>query len=194
MLLKLQLSFMSLDGLAKEADGTIQFGWLINLLRAATGSVWVAIVVGAAVFGIGHAYQGAKAMLRACFIGLQLAYLFVTVDSLIRHPWSTPCSARHCAGFPESSLHCACGLEPKANRKDLNSGLPGNAVGKNSLKCSVVTGYGLTCNMFLIKCRAFGAHFSIFTQIPAWRPGLRTTGPRPNLEIPNASLQISRQI
>jgi membrane protease YdiL (CAAX protease family) len=58
-------------------------GWLVNLLRAATGSVWVAIVVGAAVFGIGHAYQGAKAMLRTGFVGLQLAYLFVAVDSLI---------------------------------------------------------------------------------------------------------------
>jgi membrane protease YdiL (CAAX protease family) len=58
-------------------------GWLVNLLRAATGSVWVAIVVGAAVFAIGHAYQGTKAMLRTGFVGLQLAYLFVTVDSLI---------------------------------------------------------------------------------------------------------------
>jgi membrane protease YdiL (CAAX protease family) len=58
-------------------------GWLVNLLRAATGSVWAAIVVGAAVFGIGHAYQGTKAMLRTGFIGLQLAYLFVAVDSLI---------------------------------------------------------------------------------------------------------------
>ncbi len=58
-------------------------GWLVNLLRAATGSVWVAIVLGAAVFAVGHAYQGAKAMLRTGFVGLQLAYLFVAVDSLI---------------------------------------------------------------------------------------------------------------
>jgi membrane protease YdiL (CAAX protease family) len=58
-------------------------GWLVNLLRAATGSVWVAIVAGAAVFAIGHVYQGSKAMLRTGFIGLQLAYLFVAVDSLI---------------------------------------------------------------------------------------------------------------
>jgi len=58
-------------------------GWLVNLLRAATGSVWIAIVAGAAVFGIGHAYQGTKGMLRTGFIGLQLAYLFVAVDSLV---------------------------------------------------------------------------------------------------------------
>jgi uncharacterized protein len=58
-------------------------GWLVNLLRAATGSVWIAIVAGAAVFGIAHAYQGAKGMLRTGFVGLQLAYLFVAVDSLV---------------------------------------------------------------------------------------------------------------
>jgi membrane protease YdiL (CAAX protease family) len=58
-------------------------GWLVNLFRAATGSVWVAIVAGAAIFAIGHAYQGVKAILRTGFIGLQLAYLFVAVDSLI---------------------------------------------------------------------------------------------------------------
>jgi membrane protease YdiL (CAAX protease family) len=58
-------------------------GWLINLLRVMTGSVWIAIAVGVAVFGVAHAYQGAKGMLRASFIGLQLAALFVYVDSLI---------------------------------------------------------------------------------------------------------------
>jgi membrane protease YdiL (CAAX protease family) len=58
-------------------------GWLVNLLRVMTGSVWAAICVGAVVFGFAHAYQGLKGMLRACFIGLQLAALFVYVDSLI---------------------------------------------------------------------------------------------------------------
>ena len=38
---------------------------------------------------------------------------------------------------------------------------------KNSLNCSVTTGSSLTCNMFLIKCRAFGAHSSISTHFPA---------------------------
>jgi hypothetical protein len=35
------------------------------------------------VFGIGHAYPGAKAMLRSVFVGLQLAILYVMVGSLI---------------------------------------------------------------------------------------------------------------
>ena len=58
-------------------------GWLVNLLRVATGSTWVAVVAGAIVFGVGHAYQGAIAMLRTGFVGLQLAILYVVVGSLI---------------------------------------------------------------------------------------------------------------
>ena len=38
---------------------------------------------------------------------------------------------------------------------------------KNSLNCSAATGSSLTCNMFLTKCRAFGAHSSISTHFPA---------------------------
>lgn len=58
-------------------------GWLVNLLRTATGSVWIAIAVGSALFGIGHAYQGVRGVLRTGFVGLQLAILFVVVDSLV---------------------------------------------------------------------------------------------------------------
>jgi membrane protease YdiL (CAAX protease family) len=67
-------------------------GWLLNILRAATGSVWIAVLAGAIVFGIGHAYQGAKGMLRTAFVGLQLGALYVLVGSLI------PGQALH-AGF-----------------------------------------------------------------------------------------------
>jgi membrane protease YdiL (CAAX protease family) len=69
-------------------------GWLVNLLRVATGSTWAAVVLGAIVFGMGHAYQGAKAMLRTVFVGLQLAVLYVVVGSLIPgqvlHAWRRP--------------------------------------------------------------------------------------------------------
>ena len=58
-------------------------GWLVNLLRAATGSAWAAVGAAAIVFGLGHAYQGVKGMLRALFVGLQLAILYVMVGSLI---------------------------------------------------------------------------------------------------------------
>jgi membrane protease YdiL (CAAX protease family) len=58
-------------------------GWLINFLRAASGSTSIAVVAGALAFGIGHAYQGVTGMLRTAFIGVQLALLFVAVGSLI---------------------------------------------------------------------------------------------------------------
>lgn len=58
-------------------------GWLVNLLHAATGSAWIAVVLGAIVFGVGHASQGAWAMLRTALIGVQLGALFVWVGSLI---------------------------------------------------------------------------------------------------------------
>jgi membrane protease YdiL (CAAX protease family) len=58
-------------------------GWLVNILWVASGSVWVAVIVGAAMFGIGHAYQGITGMLRTAFIGLQLGALFVAMGSLI---------------------------------------------------------------------------------------------------------------
>ncbi len=55
----------------------------MNILRAATRSTWAAVVIGAVVFGIGHAYQGVIGMLRTTFVGLQLAILFVAVGSLV---------------------------------------------------------------------------------------------------------------
>jgi uncharacterized protein len=58
-------------------------GWLMNIVRAATGSTWVAVAAGGSVFGIAHVYQGVKAMLRTVFVGLQLAILYVMVGSLI---------------------------------------------------------------------------------------------------------------
>lgn len=58
-------------------------GWLINVFGVAAGSVWLGVAFSTAAFGIGHAYQGVKGMLRAAFVGLQLALLFVLVRSLI---------------------------------------------------------------------------------------------------------------
>lgn len=58
-------------------------GWLVNFLWAATGSVWAAVAASAILFGIGHAYQRTWGMLRAAFVGLQLAILFVAVGSLL---------------------------------------------------------------------------------------------------------------
>jgi uncharacterized protein len=58
-------------------------GWLMNILMAATGSAWIAVGIGAIVFGVGHAYQGIKGVLRAIFVAIQLGVLYVLVGSLI---------------------------------------------------------------------------------------------------------------
>jgi uncharacterized protein len=58
-------------------------GWLMNILMAATGSAWIAVGTGAIVFGVGHAYQGIKGVLRAIFVAVQLGVLYAMVGSLI---------------------------------------------------------------------------------------------------------------
>jgi membrane protease YdiL (CAAX protease family) len=58
-------------------------GWLVNLLWAVTGSWWSAVAIGAALFGIGHAYQGPRGVLRTGFVGLQLGLLYVFIGNLI---------------------------------------------------------------------------------------------------------------
>jgi membrane protease YdiL (CAAX protease family) len=75
--------FMVVCLTAGTCEELLYRGWLINVLGLATGSAWFGVAFSAAVFGIGHAYQGGKGMLRAGFIGLQLALLFVFVGSLI---------------------------------------------------------------------------------------------------------------
>jgi len=40
-------------------------------------------------------------------------------------------------------------------------------LGQNFLNYSIATGSSMTCDMFLIKCRAFGARFSFSMHIPA---------------------------
>ena len=75
--------FMAVSLTAGTCEELLWRGWLINVLGVATGSVWLGVAFSAAVFGIGHAYQGWKGMLRTGLIGLQLALLFVFVGSLI---------------------------------------------------------------------------------------------------------------
>jgi membrane protease YdiL (CAAX protease family) len=75
--------FVFLSLTAGICEELLYRGWLVNILRVATGSVWAAVGVSSAMFGLGHAYQGAKGMLRTTFVGLQLALLFVYVNSLI---------------------------------------------------------------------------------------------------------------
>ena len=66
-------------------------GWLVNFLAAGIGTAWGGVVVGAAVFGCAHAYQGSRGMLLAGGLGLLFGGVFVTLGSLV------PCQVFHAA-------------------------------------------------------------------------------------------------
>lgn len=69
-------------------------GWLVNFLRSFTHSLWISVVLGAAAFGIAHAYQGFKGMFATGFLGLIFGIIFITTNSL----------------FPGQVLHFAINL------------------------------------------------------------------------------------
>jgi membrane protease YdiL (CAAX protease family) len=79
-------------------------GWLLNVIAAASGSVFVALIVSSIVFGLAHFYQGPNGMLGAGVLGVVFGTLFIVSGSL----------------FPVQALHALI---------DLNNGL---ALGKIS--------------------------------------------------------------
>lgn len=76
-------AFMAVCLTAGICEELLYRGWLLNVLQAATGSVWAAVAIDALVFGACHLYQGRWAAVRTGFVGLQLALLFVATGSLI---------------------------------------------------------------------------------------------------------------
>ena len=78
--------------------------WLLNVIAAATGSLWIALVLSSIVFGVAHFYQGRSGMIGASVLGIVFGAVFVATGSL----------------FPGQALHALM---------DLNNGL---ALGKVS--------------------------------------------------------------
>ena len=58
-------------------------GWLQNLLAYGTGSVWIGLILGAVIFGFGHAYQGKMGMVQTGIIGLIFGVVFIFTKSLM---------------------------------------------------------------------------------------------------------------
>lgn len=56
-------------------------GFLIAVLAAATNA-WAAVLLAAFIFGLGHAYQGPKGILKTGLVGLALGGLFALTGSL----------------------------------------------------------------------------------------------------------------
>ena len=62
-------------------EEVIYRGFLIAVLAAAM-STWAAVLLAAFIFGLGHAYQGPKGILKTGLVGLVLGWFFVLTGSL----------------------------------------------------------------------------------------------------------------
>jgi uncharacterized protein len=58
-------------------------GWLQNMLSHGIGSIWIGLVLGAVIFGVGHAYQGKMGMVQTGIIGLVFGVVFIFTKSLV---------------------------------------------------------------------------------------------------------------
>jgi membrane protease YdiL (CAAX protease family) len=57
-------------------------GWLVAFLGALTGSIWLGILIGGAIFGLGHSYQGPRGIVTTGVLGLLFGVLYVGIGSL----------------------------------------------------------------------------------------------------------------
>lgn len=76
-------------------------GWLLNLIGASTGSVWIGLLLSSVAFGLGHAYQGPQGILSTGFVGLLLGLIIIFVGSLV------PAQIIHAFINLSSGLMCA---------------------------------------------------------------------------------------
>ena len=58
-------------------------GWLVSFLGAASGSIWIGMVLAAVLFGFGHAYQGRAGIIGTGILGILFGAMFVLVRSLV---------------------------------------------------------------------------------------------------------------
>jgi membrane protease YdiL (CAAX protease family) len=58
-------------------------GWLVSILGAACGSIWIGMVAAAVLFGFGHAYQGRQGIIGTGILGILFGAMFVLVRSLV---------------------------------------------------------------------------------------------------------------
>ena len=79
----------------------LYWGWLLHLIGASTGSIWIGLLLSSVAFGLGHAYQGPQGILSTGFVGLLLGLIFLWVGSLI------PVQILHAFINLSSGLMCA---------------------------------------------------------------------------------------
>ena len=76
-------------------------GWLLHLIAASTGSVFIGLLLSSVAFGLGHAYQGLQGVLSTGVVGFLLGLVFLWVGSLI------PVQILHAFINLSSGLMCA---------------------------------------------------------------------------------------
>lgn len=78
-----RLGFAGLSLSAGIGEELVFRSFLIPALTVATGSIWFAAVLSAAVFGLLHTYQHSFGSIRAALLGLVLAVPFIVTGSVI---------------------------------------------------------------------------------------------------------------
>jgi membrane protease YdiL (CAAX protease family) len=88
-------SFLTAKGLAESllavvlvtvvalAEETIFRGYLILRLKAITGNPVVAVLLSAAIFSLGHGYEGSAGVVSVGFMGVALAWVYLWRKSLV---------------------------------------------------------------------------------------------------------------
>lgn len=64
-------------------EETIFRGYLILRLKAATGRLWVAVLLSSAIFSLGHGYEGLAGMISVFSLGLVFALVYLWRKSLV---------------------------------------------------------------------------------------------------------------
>jgi membrane protease YdiL (CAAX protease family) len=78
--------FAAFSGISLSAGLTEEYllrGFCLGLITLFTGSIWLAVVVTTASFGLAHLYQGPRGAARAALLGLVLAIPVVATGSLV---------------------------------------------------------------------------------------------------------------
>jgi len=77
------IAFILIAFTAGICEELLYRGWLQNLLVYGTGYVWLGLIIGAVIFGFGHAYQGKIGIVQTGIYGLIFGGVFIFTKSLI---------------------------------------------------------------------------------------------------------------
>lgn len=75
-------AFFLLSVTAGVCEELLARGFLMWFIGAWTGP-WIAAVLSSALFGLGHAYQGASGVLKTGVVGLVMAFVYLATGSLV---------------------------------------------------------------------------------------------------------------